>query len=229
MKFAILFAAFVISRCYAQDQLAATLHKAVIEEDVNHNLDAAIKGYQSVVQQYQDDRGTAATALYRLAECYRKLGKTAEADAAFRQLQTQFPDQTVLTERSRRQITQPTSEQRLERKILQEKLDISMQQLSDAKKKIDLGMIDTSDLPSYQLNILRAQNDLLAFDAAKATGTAADNLRRQRRAITDQAIGLIEQLIAKEEKKVQLGVISPLEVSRKKAELLEVEQQFLRK
>jgi len=231
MKSVIVVALIAISPCYAQDQLAAALHRAVIEEDVNHNLDAAIKGYQSVVQQYQQDRSTAATALYRLAECYRKLGKTAEAEATLRQLQTQFPEQTLLNEKSRRQTTgqQSTLEQKLEREILVQKQEIALQQFANARKQVDVGQLDISDLPTFQLEALRAQNDLLAFDAANATGAAAEGLRRQRRAVVEQAAGLIQQLIAREEKKVRIGVIGPQDFNRKKAELLEYEQQFLRK
>src|SRR5690242_13353385 len=63
----------------AQDHLAESLRKGVVEEESRHNLNAAIQQYQSVVAQFDEARATAATALFRMAECYRKQGKDAEA------------------------------------------------------------------------------------------------------------------------------------------------------
>src|SRR5215831_18297114 len=94
----------------AQDKLSDALSKAIVEEDVNHNLDAAIKAYQSIVDRFTANRQAAATAFFRLAECYRKQGKTPESDAAYNRLITEFPDQTALAELSRKQRTQSTGQ-----------------------------------------------------------------------------------------------------------------------
>src|SRR5207244_7334092 len=61
--------------------LSEALQKGLLEEEANHNLDAAIQAYQSVINQYDDQRKIAATAVFRLGECYRKQGKTNEAAA----------------------------------------------------------------------------------------------------------------------------------------------------
>jgi len=85
----------------AQDKIAEALRKGVVEEDANKNLAAAIQDYQSVVSQYDEARKVAATALFRLAECYRKQGKTAEANAAYARVVKEFADQANLAEQSR--------------------------------------------------------------------------------------------------------------------------------
>ena len=88
--------------CAAQDRMAETLRKGVIEEDTNGNLNAAIQSYQAVLAQYGEDRKSAATAVFRLAECYRKQGKSKEAIAAYSRVVRDFADQTKLAEPSRK-------------------------------------------------------------------------------------------------------------------------------
>src|SRR5881409_191166 len=88
----------------AADTLSETLQKGLFEEEANHNLDAAIKAYQSVLQQADEQRKLAATALFRLGECYRKLGKTNEASAQYERILRQFSDQTTLTDLSRQNL-----------------------------------------------------------------------------------------------------------------------------
>jgi len=50
----------------AADTLNETLQKGLFEEEGNHNLDAAIKAYQAVLQQSDEQRKMAATAIFRL-------------------------------------------------------------------------------------------------------------------------------------------------------------------
>jgi hypothetical protein len=56
----------------AQDKMADQLRKAIVEEEANQNLDKAIAAYNDILKQYDDHRITAATALFHLADCYRK-------------------------------------------------------------------------------------------------------------------------------------------------------------
>ncbi len=90
----------------AQDRLAETLRKGVVEEEKNQNLNAAIQAYQSILSQFDQDRPTAATALFRLAECYRKQGKSDLAIAAYKRVASEFQDQTKLAEQSRTVLAQ---------------------------------------------------------------------------------------------------------------------------
>jgi ankyrin repeat protein len=80
----------------AADVLTERLQRGLFEEEANHNLDAAIKEYQTVVAQSDEQRKVIATALFRLGECYRKLGKTNEAQAQYQRLLRDFSEQEQL-------------------------------------------------------------------------------------------------------------------------------------
>src|SRR5947207_2263597 len=88
----------------AADTLSETLQKGLFEEEANHNLDAAIKAYQSVLQQTDEQRKLAATAIFRLGECYRKLGKTNDASSQYERIVQEFSDQTTLADLSRQNL-----------------------------------------------------------------------------------------------------------------------------
>src|SRR5205809_1724960 len=85
----------------AAETLSETLQKGLFEEEANHNFEAAIKAYQAVLQQTDEQRKLAATAVFRLGECYRKLGKTNDASAQYERVLRQFGDQTTLSDLSR--------------------------------------------------------------------------------------------------------------------------------
>src|SRR5204863_10079540 len=81
----------------ATNDISATLQRGLFEEEANHNLDAAIRAYQSVISQYDKDRKLAATAIFRLAESFRKQGKTNEATAQYERVVREFSEQSTLT------------------------------------------------------------------------------------------------------------------------------------
>ena len=85
----------------AQVSTAETFRKAVLEEESQHNLAAAVSGYQQVVAAFDEERKIAATALFRLAECQRKLHHDNQAKAAYQRIVREFADQDKLVELSR--------------------------------------------------------------------------------------------------------------------------------
>src|SRR5260370_33708653 len=94
----------------AADSLNETLQKGLFEEEANHNLEAAIQAYQAVVQHTDEQRKLAATAVFRLGECYRKLGRTNEAAAQYERILRDFADQPSLAALSRQYVGQASSE-----------------------------------------------------------------------------------------------------------------------
>ena len=84
----------------AADNPNEALQKGLLEEEANHNLDAAIQAYQTVINQFDDQRKIAATAVFRLGECYRKQGKTNEAVAQYQRVGRDFTDQDALVKLS---------------------------------------------------------------------------------------------------------------------------------
>src|SRR4051812_27207650 len=86
---------------HSAEGLTQALQHGLFEEEANQNLDAAVKAYQSVIAQSDEERKVIATALFRLGECYRKLGKTNEATAQFRRILRDYSDQEQLSTVSR--------------------------------------------------------------------------------------------------------------------------------
>lgn len=86
---------------FAQEHMADSLRNGILEEDSKQNPRAAIQQYQAVMTQFAEARQTAATTLFRMAECYRKQGYRAAAVASYQQVLKDFADQTKLAAQSR--------------------------------------------------------------------------------------------------------------------------------
>lgn len=87
----------------AQD-LSTPLQEALFEEEANRDLPAAIQAYQAVLADYEQQRKLAATAAFRLGECYRKMGRTNDALVQYQRVLREFSDQTALVQSSREQL-----------------------------------------------------------------------------------------------------------------------------
>jgi ankyrin repeat protein len=88
----------------AADDLSATLQRGLFEEEANNNLPAAIKAYEAVINATDAQRKLAGTALFRLAECQRKLGRTNDAVALYQRVLREYADQTRLADLSRQYV-----------------------------------------------------------------------------------------------------------------------------
>ena len=80
----------------ATNDLASLLQQGLFDEEANHDLTSAIADYQSLATQFDRDRQVAATAIYRLGECYRKLGKSNEAVGEYQRIIKEFGEQKDL-------------------------------------------------------------------------------------------------------------------------------------
>src|ERR1700722_19290992 len=88
----------------ATNEVSVMLQKGLFEEEANRNLEAAIKAYQGVITQTEKDRQFAATAIFRLGECYRKQGNTNDANVQYQRILREFSDQAELAKLSRQQL-----------------------------------------------------------------------------------------------------------------------------
>src|ERR1043165_3537397 len=88
----------------ATNDLTGLLQNGLFEEEANRDLNAAIANYQSLANAFDKDRQLAATAIFRLGECYRKLGKTNEAAAEYQRVVKDFADQQTLVTLSRQNL-----------------------------------------------------------------------------------------------------------------------------
>jgi ankyrin repeat protein len=107
--FALLLTAAFICSVAAQspngtNQMAAALQRGLFEEEANRNFPAAIQAYQTVLEQFDKDRRLAATAAFRLGECYRKQGKTNEAVVQFERVLRDFSEQEAMVALSRQNL-----------------------------------------------------------------------------------------------------------------------------
>src|ERR1700722_4142413 len=84
----------------ATNDLTTLLQRGLFEAEANHQLDAAIVNYKEAIEHFDHERQLAATAIFRLGECYRKLGRTNEANAQYERIAGEFPDQTQLAQLS---------------------------------------------------------------------------------------------------------------------------------
>jgi len=185
MKKTLLFLMLSLSAA-AQNSLEETLRKGIVEEESKQNLTGAIQAYQSVLTQFENDRKSAATALFRMAESYRKLGKNNEAIAAYRRLSRDFPDQTKLAEQSRNHLVntfklnpQPAGNspeepqdvveaRRRYRATLEEEVKLKEEQLAAVEKQYNFGAVNTQGILNVKTDILRLKRELAAFDAGMA-------------------------------------------------------------
>jgi len=102
------------------NSLTTALQQGLFEEEANRNLDAAISNYQWLATQFDRDRQVAATAIFRLGECYRAQGKTNDAVAQYQRIIREFGDQPTLVNLSRQNLaglgvsSQPRFQERLQ-------------------------------------------------------------------------------------------------------------------
>ena len=101
---AILCLALFVGSVRAADDVTTALQQGLFEEEANQNLDAAIKAYQAVLERHDEQRKLASTALFRLGECYRKLGRTNDAVAQYQRLLRDYSDQTTLVTLSKQNL-----------------------------------------------------------------------------------------------------------------------------
>src|SRR5438477_13181534 len=96
---------FFAGQLMAADPISDALQKGLFEEEANHNFDAAIKAYQSVIDQTAEQRKLAATAVFRLGECYRKLNKTNDAVGQYQRVLREYPDANPLATLSQQNLS----------------------------------------------------------------------------------------------------------------------------
>jgi len=162
----------------AQGTLADQLRKAIVEEEVNQKLDKASETYTKILAQYDEDRKVAATALFHLAECSRKLGQKEKAIAAYQRVLREFTDQTALANACRNNLSQvygirserePAALSQRDQdqlklqlleienreKELQLQLRIAEEQLQAAERRVQAGLAPPFDLSPILLEIER--------------------------------------------------------------------------
>jgi chromosome segregation ATPase len=184
---------------FAQEHMADTLRSGIVAEDSKQDTRAAIQQYNAVLKEYAESRKTAATALFRMAECYRKQGDRGRAIAAYQRVVNEFADQTKLALQSRMlsKAYQVTTGQEQEAKdqndraqfeklmneqkrAVAESMAARARYRSTIETEMDFVKKQISEqnpqiapgkqaIENLQLRLIRLERDLAAFDAGMAT------------------------------------------------------------
>jgi tetratricopeptide (TPR) repeat protein len=146
----------------AQEHMADTLRNGILEEDGKQNPTEAIKQYQAVLTQFAEARQTAATALFRMAECYRKQGNRNAAINTYQRVVNEFPDQPKLVSQSHTilattyQTTPPAANGAADKAKYQQLMDESRQEqakIAQARAAYRQTILDEIDLVNKQIVI----------------------------------------------------------------------------
>jgi tetratricopeptide (TPR) repeat protein len=190
MKTSFVLAALILTAGFvrAQDPMAEQLKKAIIEEESGQNLDKAIQAYQGILTRFNEARQTAATALFHLADCYRKQGKRDQAIAAYQRVLKEFSDQAKLAAASRNYLktygvsvsgaapeeivaTRQEADARMRyRALLQQQIALAEREVQGLQKRVETGQIARGgpEMTRAMMQLLDLQRALAAFDAGAA-------------------------------------------------------------
>src|ERR1022692_4894685 len=138
----------------ATNDLTSALQRGLFEEEANQNLGAAIQAYQTVANQFDKDRKLAATAIFRLGECYRKQGNTNDAATQYERILREFSDQPTLVTLSRQSLagmgsapsapaapTMSDTARQEQKRLLEEEIKLVEKQLESQQKQVQVGVI----------------------------------------------------------------------------------------
>jgi hypothetical protein len=90
----------------AAESPSLLLQKGIYAEEIEQNLDSAIKIYEQIAAEAANNRSVAAQAQYRLAVCYQKQGKKEQAIRLLHELVQQSLTDPSVTKKARDTLTE---------------------------------------------------------------------------------------------------------------------------
>ena len=99
-----LLAVGLLSSAAPAKTVSVLLQEGLYAEEIEGDLDAAIKIYEQVISESKETQRAAAQATYRIGMCFLKKGEKAKAAEQFRNLISKFPEQQPLVARAREQL-----------------------------------------------------------------------------------------------------------------------------
>ena len=228
MTVAFIILAFSAAHIRAADTLADALQRGLLAEEGRQDYDAAVRAYQEALKQFDEDRKLAATAVFRLGECYRKQGKTAEANAQFERVTREFADQTSLVELSHKYLAQArqaavtagvlgsAQASAEEVKLLRDEMALVDQLIEEAKKKVAVGAAAPEEVIKVQRQLLPLQRKL-PDNASPA----------KQQALIQEETGLVEKLLASVQRQIENGKASTSDQIQLRREMLGLQRELL--
>lgn len=178
MRFKMLAAILLVCAAsgFAQEHMADALRAGIVAEDSKQDTRAAIQQYNAVLKEYAAARETAATALFRMAECYRKMGVRQGAIAAYQRVVQDFSDQTKLVARARAvlaknyQVTElqgkaSAATRILYRQSIVNQINIAKSQLATAQQRYNAGVVGIMEVNEFKAKIADLETQLAGYDA----------------------------------------------------------------
>jgi Tol biopolymer transport system component len=89
-----------VSSGYAQQNAEQLFQSGLYKEEIEGELDAAIKIYETIINQYPENRSVAAKTQLHIGLCYEKLGN-AEARKAYERVVRDYGDQAEIVTQAR--------------------------------------------------------------------------------------------------------------------------------
>jgi cytohesin len=194
----------------ATNDLTTAIQRGLFEEEANQNLGAAIQAYQSVANQFDKDRKLAATAIFRLGECYRKQGNTNDAATQYERVLREFSDQPTLATLSRQNLAALGSAppavatpvlsdaaRQEQKRLLQEEIKLVQKDLDEKQELVQKEGFPQQGLLPIERELLHLKQQVAALDAglpvsitatettAPAASTEADEVKRIQALIKD--------------------------------------------
>jgi ankyrin repeat protein len=157
--------------------LTETLQQGLIAEENDRNLSNAITAYEAVLRDFGELHRAAATAVFRLAECYSRMGRTNDAIAQYQRVINEFSDESSLTALSRQRLQdqgapaiagvdrkslRPADQQQIE--LLDQESKLIQRQIDTVRKKIEVGRAADEDLLPLQRDLLKTQRQIAEIE-----------------------------------------------------------------
>ncbi|MFQ6094297.1 MAG: tetratricopeptide repeat protein, partial [bacterium] len=98
------FAFILLSVGYAQQSAEQLFQSGLYKEEVEGELDTAIKIYETIINEYPENRPVASKALLHIGLCYEKLGRS-EAQKAYNRVLQEYADQPEAVAQARARLT----------------------------------------------------------------------------------------------------------------------------
>ena len=183
-----------------------SLSRGLLDEEINNDPEQAAKKYQEIVNRFDQQRLEAGKAIFRLAECYRKLGRRDEAVVQYSRILREFVDQTDLARASQQQITPLLNQTARNRRI--------------ASTGIRLPVAPTVPIAPPMAIDPASGRHLIGESVAADTSMTAAEAKAQQANLLRAEINLLRSQLEQTREKFKAGVVSQEDTLKLEREIL---------
>jgi tetratricopeptide (TPR) repeat protein len=146
----------------------------MLDEELNSDPQAAAKNYEAMIASFDQQRESAAQAIFRLGESYRKMGRIEEARSMYARILREFVDFPDLAKLSQRMLAEnaPTQAGRsvayatatpnpAEEGLIKEELALLEKELADTESRVKSGLATPNSGLSLKREILQLKQRLV--------------------------------------------------------------------